>query len=180
MLAGWPLNAGQKLSFGDLFLRLFCSQRHGLVVPDYIRDLRGFRYIAVYSPASTALTHHGLFIDSRLYMGVCAERGHWTPSYMANVTETARKALNLPWYQELIGSDPRRKGKPHKLLSGSSRVDEGLARGVSPLPLHPFAAEVCVLIRGRGFQKISRRNQGPTWAPDCRAAKLGSDRESIA
>ena len=104
-------NAGQKLLFWGFFwcgILLFLS---GLVLwfPEYIPwSLRWLRYIAVVTHASSALLTIGLFLI-HVYMGVFAERGAFDSVIYGDVTEDFAKRFHPAWYEELLGSAPRRK-----------------------------------------------------------------------
>jgi formate dehydrogenase subunit gamma len=104
-------NAGQKLLFWGFFvfgLLLFLS---GLVLwfPEYIPwSLRFLRYTAIIVHVGSALITIGLFM-LHVYMGVFAERGAFGSVIRGDVSQEFARRYHPGWYEEVVGSAPRRK-----------------------------------------------------------------------
>lgn len=104
-------NAGQKLLFWGFFVCGLLLLLSGLVLwfPEYIPwSLRYLRYLAILVHVSAALLTIGLFM-LHVYMGVFAERGAFGSVIRGDVSLDFAKRYHPAWYEEVVGSAPRRK-----------------------------------------------------------------------
>lgn len=104
-------NAGQKLLFWGFFACGWLLVLSGLVLwfPEYIPwSLRILRYLAVLIHVSAALLTIGLFMI-HVYMSVFAERGAFGSVVRGDVSMDFAKRYHPAWYEEVVGSAPRRK-----------------------------------------------------------------------
>ena len=104
-------NAGQKLLFWGFFVCGLLLVLSGLVLwfPEYIPwSLRYLRYLAVLVHVSSALLTIGLFMI-HVYMSVFAERGAFGSVIRGDVSLDFAKRYHPAWYEEVVGSAPRRK-----------------------------------------------------------------------
>jgi formate dehydrogenase subunit gamma len=104
-------NAGQKLLFWGFFACGLLLVLSGLVLwfPEYIPwSLRSLRYLAVLVHVSSALLTIGLFMI-HVYMSVFAERGAFGSVIRGDVSLDFAKRYHPAWYEEVVGSAPRRK-----------------------------------------------------------------------
>ena len=104
-------NAGQKLLFWGFFACGWLLVLTGVVLwfPEYIPwSLRILRYLAVLIHVSAALLTIGLFMI-HVYMSVFAERGAFGSVIRGDVSLDFAKRYHPAWYQEVVGSAPRRK-----------------------------------------------------------------------
>lgn len=104
-------NAGQKLLFWGFFVCGLLLVLSGLALwfPEYIPwSLRYLRYLAVLVHVSSALLTIGLFMI-HVYMSVFAERGAFGSVIRGDVSLDFAKRYHPAWYEEVVGSAPRRK-----------------------------------------------------------------------
>jgi formate dehydrogenase subunit gamma len=104
-------NAGQKLLFWGFFVCGLLLLLSGLILwfPEYIPwSLRFLRYLAVLVHVSSALLAIGLFMI-HVYMSVFAERGAFGSVIRGDVSMDFAKRYHPGWYEEIVGSAPRRK-----------------------------------------------------------------------
>ena len=104
-------NAGQKLLFWGFLVCGLLLLLSGLVLwfPEYIPwSLRFLRYTAVLVHVSSALLTIGLFMI-HVYMSVFAERGAFGSVIRGDVSLDFAKRYHPAWYEEIVGSAPRRK-----------------------------------------------------------------------
>lgn len=104
-------NAGQKLLFWGFFVFGILLLLSGLILwfPEYIPwSLRFLRYTAVIVHVGSALITIGLFM-LHVYMGVFAERGAFGSVIRGDVSAEFARRYHPGWYEEVVGSAPRRK-----------------------------------------------------------------------
>ena len=104
-------NAGQKLLFWGFFVCALLMLVTGLFMwlPEYIPV--GWKFLlklAILVHVSSALLTIGLFMI-HVYMSVFAERGAFGSVIRGDVSLEFARRYHPEWYQEIVGSAPRRK-----------------------------------------------------------------------
>lgn len=104
-------NAGQKLLFWGFFVCALLMLITGLFMwlPEYIPvGLKFLLKLAILVHVSSALLTIGLFMI-HVYMSVFAERGAFGSVIRGDVSLEFARRYHPEWYQEIVGSAPRRK-----------------------------------------------------------------------